>query len=556
MKMPLETSVLIVGGGPTGLATAVELGRYDIDCVVLEPRMTVSPLRPRAKTSNVRTLEHFRRWGLADRLRTVANLPVAWSQDVSYCTSLLGSELTRFNDCFGLSTQRRPEFAESGQQVAQPIVEQLLREAVGELPAVTLALGLRLESCTELADGSAVLADTSGPDGQRQRITARYVVGCDGQKSRTRESIGAKFVGSDAGRENVNLVFRAPGLAQKLPHRPAVHYWVVNSRVLGVVGPLRLEEDLWWATVTGVDSEADELSPARLLQDLIGQPIDGEILSTDLWRAGMRLSDTFQKGRIFLAGDAAHLNPPWGGHGFNTGIGDAANIGWKLAAVLRGWGGPGLLASYNEERRKVAEQTIQRATADMKASGTLVGAPALDWTGPEGDAARAALATEIYRTRRSEFHSLGLILGYEYDTSPVIVGEGEVGVSRDPRDQDLTVYHPSPRPGARLPHSWLPDGRSLYDVLGKGLTLLRYAGSDHTAELVTAAERRGIPLDVRDLSNVVPAPDGACALLVRPDQHIAWRGTDSALSADEAGTVLDLVLGMTDASRPASNAHA
>jgi hypothetical protein len=316
-----------------------------------------------------------------------------------------------------------------------------------------------------------------------------------------------------------------------------VHYWVFNPRVTGVMGPFDLH-GTWWAGVGGA-GDGGEPTPERvagLVAELVGERVECEILCTDSWNARMQLADAFQANRVFLAGDAAHLNPPWGGHGYNTGVGDAVNIGWKLAAALQGWGGAALLGSYGAERRAVAEQTIAETTLNMRAVLDLSIGADLD------DAANL-----IHHGMYGEFHSLGLVLGYEYAASPVIAYPDPAS----PRPPwSLSVYTPSTRPGARLPHLWLPDGRSLYDALGAGLTLLRTNNGNHSddddagcAPLIDAARRRGIPLAVVDLPGAHPVYADATALLVRPDHHIAWRSQDTAVTPQSAHTILNRVLG-------------
>jgi 2-polyprenyl-6-methoxyphenol hydroxylase-like FAD-dependent oxidoreductase len=533
--IPSATSVLIAGGGPVGLATAVELGTRGIDCVVLEPRAAVDSLRPRAKTSSVRTMEHFRRWGLADRVRELADLPVSWSQEAVFCTTLLGPEITRFGDCFGLAPRQRPEFAESGQQVAQPVVERVLREAVAALPSITFAEGWALRSLEE--SDEAVVVEAAGPNGTTRRITAQYVVGCDGPDSTTRAAIGARLLGSADGRCHLSIVFRAPGLAERVSHGPAVHYWVFNPRVVGVLGRFNLA-DTWWAGVTGA-GDGNGRGAGEVIGQLLGEPVDCEILRTDHWNARMQLADTLQSNRAFLAGDAAHLNPPWGGHGYNTGIGDAVNIGWKLAATLQGWGGAALRQSYGPERSAVAERTIIETTLNMRAVLGLRPDAELEAAGTSGSTARHNLAQALQQGMNGEFHSLGLVLGYEYTGSPVVVPDhAEPSLP----DRTLSAYTPSTRPGARLPHAWLPDGRSAYDTLGTGLTLLRFDGHAGCTALVEAAHRRAIPLTVVEMSDR-GTYQGVATLLVRPDHHIGWRSPGTELTPEMAHAVLDRILG-------------
>ncbi|GAC1383434.1 MAG: FAD-dependent oxidoreductase [Herpetosiphon sp.] len=479
-------------------------------------------------------MEHFRRWGLAERLRAVAPLKVDWSQDVVFCTTLLGHEVMRFTHCFGLSPERSDLAAEGGQQIAQPLVEEVLREAVNDLPACHLLLGWSLHSLQQ--DDQGVDTIMRNEQGEQRHIRASYVIGCDGARSAVRAAIGARYEGTSDLRPNFGLVFRAPGLAERQPHGPAVQYWVLNPACPGVMGRLDMQ-DRWWAGVNGVSAEIGQADPHALINGLVGTKIDAEVLGTDPWTARMLLADQYRNGRVFLAGDAAHLNPPWGGHGFNTGIGDAVNIGWKLAAVLDGWGGDGLLTSYEAERRPIADRTIREATANMRVLAPELGNQDLAASGRVGEQARAAAAQAIRAAKDREFHSLGIVLGYEYDHSPVIIDDGTPPL---PESQD---YQPTARPGARLPHRWLPDSASLYDRLGSGLSLLRLRDDADVRPFSEVAAARGVPLTLLNLCGQTRADTyGAPLLLVRPDQHVAWRG--ASVDAATAAAIIDRVRGV------------
>lgn len=264
--VPQETEVLIVGGGPAGLSAAVELGRRGVRCLIVEPRLVVSRLRPRAKTTNVRTMEHFRRWGLADRIRGVAPLKVGWSQDIVFCTTLLGHEVMRFTNCLGLSPQRTDVFAESGQQIAQPLVEEVLREAVCDLESCHLCLGWSLHSLLQHDNG--IRTTIVNERGEQRQVEASYVLGCDGTRSVVRAAIGVHYEGTSDQRPNFGMVFRAPGLAERLPHGPAVQYWVLNPACPGLLGRMDLE-DMWWAIANGVPAKVGQANSHALISSSV-----------------------------------------------------------------------------------------------------------------------------------------------------------------------------------------------------------------------------------------------------------------------------------------------
>jgi 2-polyprenyl-6-methoxyphenol hydroxylase-like FAD-dependent oxidoreductase len=514
-----DTPVLIAGGGPAGLAAAAELSLHGVPCVVVEPRAQVSHRRPRAKTTSARTMEHLRRWGVAGRLRAAAPLPVAWSQRVVFCESLTGNQITEFDGAFGLTPRRDDRFAEPGQQVPQPVVEEVLRAHLRERPGVQLRLG---HAVTGLAqDGGGVTVSVRDGEGSAYTVRARYVLGCDGAGSVVREQVGVRFAGRSDPRPNFNVVFRAPGLDTHLG--PAVQYWVVGGPTTGLIGRLDLN-GTWWAGFPGIDASYGSTHASELITGLVGRPAAHEVLATDPWTARLMLADRFGAGRVLLAGEAAHVNPPWGGHGFNTSVGDAVNIAWKIAAVTHGWAQPQLLDSYEHERRGVAEQTLACAESNM---GALAGDLPAD-------------AAAIQRAKASEFYSLGLVLGYSYAGSPLVQPSQAAGPPS--AGADTTGYAPAARPGDRLPHAWFPDGASLYDRLGTGFTLVGPEGPGRPegpkgsepqgpgglggsgSGLAARARARGIPLTFAEPPPDYPWRDDF--LLVRPDQHIAWRTSD------------------------------
>jgi len=524
-----DTPVLIAGGGPVGLALAVELGLRGIECVVVEPRPQPTRLRPRAKTLNARTMEHARRWGLAGRLRAAAPLPVSWSQDVSFCTTFLGREITRFTGVLGLADDG--DSPERGQQLPQYVLEEVLREVAAELPTVDLRLGWRLQSLDAAglgdsdggsdgggsdgggSDGGVADGPVRGtlldPAGVAVPVTAEYVVGADGARSVVREQIGARYVGASGLRPNTGLVFRSRELVSAVPHPPAVQTWLLNRQTPGMMGPID-RDGLWWLIAFGVDGRSADFNPARLISGALGRELPVEVVSTDPWTARMELVDRCRSGRVFLVGDAAHLNPPFGGHGLNTGIGDAVDLGWKLAAVLAGWGGPALLDSYEAERRPLHRRVIDEATANMATLAPELLDDDLDHPGPDGDRARSAAAGRIEQTKRAEYFSTDLVLGHRYADSPVL----PASPAAPEGGTEVAVV------GGRLPHQWVSPQVSTLDLVSGGHAILA-ADGELGARAGRAAAAAGLPVTVTTLEQALMRRLGAQLIVARPDQVVA-----------------------------------
>jgi 2-polyprenyl-6-methoxyphenol hydroxylase-like FAD-dependent oxidoreductase len=406
----------------------------------------------------------------------------------------------------GLTAATLPDrFPELGQQAPQYVLEELLRDVVRELPACRLAPGFTVTGAGQ--DDAGVRVTVAGRDGRTAVVAADYLVGCDGPRSVVRDRIGAAYTGEAALRPNFGMVFTAPGLWRHVRHGPAVHYWIINPAAPALMGPID-PDGTWWLIAFGVDAETGEREAVRLIDAAAGVPSGAMVRSTDPWTARMQIADRMGRGRVFLAGDAAHLNPPFGGHGLNTGLGDAVDLGWKLAATLDGWGGTALLDSYQLERRPIQERVIREATANMAVTSPELLADNLDADDAAGGRARRAAGARIQRAKRPEFHSLELVLGIRIEDSPVIAGE--------------------PDAGALLPHAWLGPGRSLYDELGEGFTLLVRRPGSGRGTIERAARARGVPLRVLALPDQGPdqGPDrgGPALALVRPDQYVAWAG--------------------------------
>jgi 2-polyprenyl-6-methoxyphenol hydroxylase-like FAD-dependent oxidoreductase len=492
---------------------------------------------PRAKLTNIRSMEHARRWGIAERLRDVAPLPRDYPRTILFVTSLAGYTLAKIDSAFGYDGGDRDFFAEGPLQCPQFLVESVLRDHARTLPTIDLRYETRLDSLVQ--DDAAVSATVTDAGGAQSTIRAPYLVGCDGARSTVRQQIGVRMDGDTALSGSLNIIFRVRDLPAQIDKEPAIHYWTINEIAPGCMGPLD-NHDVWWAVLGAVADDmegASALDPLAILRAAAGFEVDCEVLDVSPWTPHRLLAPSFRVGRVFLAGDAAHLHSPFGGHGMNLGIGDAVDIGWKLAAVVQGWGGPALLDSYETERRGLAQRVIAEATRNYGAVSNAYVRPDLAAATPAGEALRRAIEPEILRGKLPEFRSAGLVCGYSYDDSPIVVPDGT-----PPRPETVVEFVPSARPGSRAPHFWLADGSSLYDRFGPGFTLL--TSGEHAGEaaaFAAAAERRGVPLTTLVIDDPRLTKLYAAAFtLVRPDQNVAWR---SNVSPADPGKIIDTARG-------------
>lgn len=557
-----DADVLVVGAGPAGLSLAIELGSQGISCLVVERNPRVG-FAPRAKTTNVRSRELMRRWGIAERLAAESPFGVDYAAEVVFATRLGGYELARFKNALHVKPDRDDRFAEHSQWIPQYKVEKVLQGRVGELPSAALEFGVALERFEQDAEGvTAWLSNVSEEEAQRARTTGvsnsleaagdappasegelrrvrvRYLVGADGSRSTVRRALGIRMEGISPLSHHYNIVFRSPGLAERHKLGPALMYWLLNPELPVVTSPMDVD-DRW---TFGCHKLADQSEdPVKLIRTGLGLGPDlpVEVLSRDEWVAHQLIAKEYGQGRVFLVGDACHLHPPFGGYGMNMGIGDAVDLGWKLAAVLKGWGGPKLLQSYQTERRPVHRRVIDEAVVNHTASVVQLTLAGIEDEGPAGDAVRAAAHERILADKRREFDWLGVVLGVGYHDSPLVWAEP--GEAHAAPDQDATTeYRPSARPGSRAPHAWLAEGKargaSLFDHFrADGFTLLALGteGASAPAGVIEQAARElGVPLSV--VAPGLPSLRGlygADYALIRPDQHVAWRGSDLAEAA-------------------------
>ncbi|MES2538635.1 MAG: FAD-dependent monooxygenase [Pseudomonadota bacterium] len=530
-----HTRVLIIGAGPTGLALAIELGHRSIPCIVIEKNARVG-YAPRAKTTNVRTREHMRRWGIAGDLRAASPLGVDYPSNVLFVTRLAGYELARFENAMYCAPGKNPMYSEHAQWIPQYTVEEIMRAHAQSLPGVDIRFNCELVSFDQ--DERHVTSRIRDLDGQTQfEVQSDFLVGADGARSVVRGGIGAKMAGTYGLSRNYNVVFHAPGLAQAHAHGPAIMYWQVNSEVPSLIGPMD-RGDKWFFMPTGVP-EGFKFEPSQapdLIRKATGIDLPYEVLSADEWTASRLLADRYRSRRVFLAGDACHLHPPFGGYGMNMGVADGVDLGWKMAAVLQGWGGARLLDSYEAERKPVHEYVLEEAVANHSTLGNQLWREGMEEASGHGAELRREIGSRIESAKIREFNTLGVVLGYRYEDSPVITSDGT-----DVPARDFLNYVPSARPGSLAPHAWLHDGSSLYDHFGQGFTLLVTDGSDSAAadHLVEAARLVNVPLKLlRPTGTALADLYRARYALIRPDQHVAWRG--DALPADVTRLLLQV----------------
>jgi len=521
-RLPLQTRVLIVGAGPAGLALAIELGQRSVPCILIERNDRVG-YAPRAKTTNVRTREHLRRWGIADKLRAASPLGLDYPSNVVFVTRLNGHGLTRIENALYCAPGKNPLYSEHAQWIPQYAVEEVMRAHVQTLAGVDLRFSSELLSFEQTDDGVlATVLDSGGAS--TFTVRCDYLVGADGARSAVRAAIGATMSGSYGLSRNYNVVFRAPGLAEAHRHGPAIMYWQINKDAPSLIGPMDAG-DKWFFMPTQL-SEGQKITPEEfpaLIRQATGiDDIPIEVLSTDEWVASRLIADKYTDRRVFLVGDACHLHPPFGGYGMNMGVADGVDLGWKIAAVLQGWGGPALLASYEQERRPVHEFVMDEAVANHAVLAKELWEEGIEDDTEAGERLRGEVGQRIQAAKIREFMTLGVVLGYRYDDSPIIVADGT-----PPPAHDFLNYLPSARPGALAPHAWLHDGSSLYDHFGQGYTLL--AAHDADAAVLEsareAASAAGVPLKViQPQERILKDLYQASYTLIRPDQHVAWRG--------------------------------
>jgi 2-polyprenyl-6-methoxyphenol hydroxylase-like FAD-dependent oxidoreductase len=525
MASAYDVPVLIIGGGPVGMALGTELGYQGIETLVVERRDgTVS--HPKMNMISTRTMEFCRRWGVAEEIRG-AGWPPEHPMNIAYVTSLSGYRISGFE--YPSYNDRPPwqHTPEGHQRCSQLFFDPVIQRRAESFGCVSTRYRTLFKSFEQDDDG--VTATVEDRDtGKQETIRAQYMVACDGADSPIRQNLGINIEGDAPLSFDINMFFESQDVMRFHREHEAMMYWLYGTegfwaQFIAVDG-----RGLWRLSMITPEliTDTENFDSDKYIRRALGSDdIDYELKSILPWERHRRVADAYHKGRIFLAGDAVHQYSPTGGLGMNTGIQEAVDIAWKLAAVLNGWGGDQLLDSYFADRQSVAIRNNEEATANFKKLVDLPSGAAIDQDSEAGDALRAS-AQHVIETGgyNEEYEQEGITVGYRYDTSPICIDDG----SGFPA---LTIveYEQSARPGARAPHIWLGNGRSTLDLFGPGFTLLRLGPDAPDAPALTgAAATCGMPFNVEHVEHV-EVDDAAgiynCTLcLVRPDGHVAWRG--------------------------------
>jgi 2-polyprenyl-6-methoxyphenol hydroxylase-like FAD-dependent oxidoreductase len=517
--------VLIGGGGPVGLTLAIELGQQGVTCEVIDKRPSMG-LLPKMERCNARTMELFRRAGIADRIREVG-LPGDLPMDVFICLSTIAEPPLVHHPYPSVNAlKERGRRVNDGtlplepyQLISQYTLEPLLRDIAEHTPGVTVRFGTELLDFEQDAAGvTARVRDRAGTVGT---IRSRFLVGCDGGNSTVRRQLGIELRG-DSLLELRQALFYCQDLFNRIPIGKGRHYHIADEHSSFII----VQDDTRHFSFHAI-VDSDEDMP-KLFASIVAVPIDFETLYIGKWTQRLMLADRYRDGRVFIAGDAAHLVIPTGGLGMNTGAGDAVDLAWKLAGYLHGWGGEALLDSYETERRAIGRRNVaaSRKAATGRRTWRAARTDSIRDDTPQGRADRRRLAEIADREQRLSNDLLGIELGYRYQDSPLIIGDDLGGP-----DPDSFSYQPTTCPGARLPHLWLPDGTALQDRIGRGYALVRTTRpTEGDGRLEAAFERLGVPFEVVDASCEAAdiVLEGYPRILLRPDLHIAWRGTEWA----------------------------
>jgi 2-polyprenyl-6-methoxyphenol hydroxylase-like FAD-dependent oxidoreductase len=525
-----ESQVLIVGAGPVGLTLAIDLAWRGINVTVVETRARAASPDPKCNHVAARTMEIFRRLGIAEKVRN-AGLPADYPHDISYRTTFTGQELTRIQiPC------RRDRFTRKGgpdgnwptpeppHRINQIFLEPILFDHAAADPRIHIINRTSVEDVV-VEEGSASVGLRDLETGEVRRLSCRFLLGCDGARSIVRKAIGAELTG-DAIVQRVQSTFiRAPDLIDRQRHERAWGTGVINPRRAGMVYAIDGRERWLVHNYLKPDEvDFDFVDRDACIRTILGVGADFQydIISREDWYGRRLIADKFRDRCAFIVGDAAHIWVPYAGYGMNAGIADAMNLSWLIAAHLNGWAPSSILDAYEAERWPITSQVsrfaMSHAEAEIRRRGAI---PAeIEEPGPNGELARTEVGRLTYEINVQQYACAGLNFGSFDDRSPIIVYDG----AKHPA-YTMDSYMPSTVPGCRTPHVRFEDGTSLYDAMGPEFTLLRFDPAVDVAPLQSAAHSRRLPLKVLDVRRPTAARFYDSGLVLsRPDQHVAWRG--------------------------------
>jgi 2-polyprenyl-6-methoxyphenol hydroxylase-like FAD-dependent oxidoreductase len=545
MLETLESDVLIVGAGPVGLTLAIDLAWRGISVTVVETRAAAVPPEPKCNHVAARTMETFRRLGLAEKVRN-AGLPADYPHDISYRTAFTGQELTRIPiPC------RRDRFTakdgpdcnwptpEPPHRINQIFLEPILFEHATAQPRIRILNRTSVED-VQIDDHSAEVALRDLETGAVRRIACRFLVGCDGARSIVRKAMGAELAGDAVVQRVQSTYIRSPDLINLQHHERAWGTGVINPRRAGMIYAIDGRER--WLVhnyMKPEEGDFDSVDRDACIRTILGVGADFkyDVISKEDWYGRRLIANRFRDRTAFIAGDAAHIWVPYAGYGMNAGIADAMNLSWLLAAHLNGWAPVSILDAYEAERLPITSQVsrfaMSHAEAEIRRRGAVP--DEIEAAGPEGERARRETGRLTYEINVQQYACAGLNFGTYYDRSPIVAYDGA-----EHPTYTMGSYTPSTVPGCRAPHLWCEDGRSLYDLMGPEFTLLRFDSAMDVTALESAARNRGVPMKVLDIERPPTATFYGKLVLSRPDQHVAWRGN---MPPDDPLALVDRIRG-------------
>lgn len=519
----IETSVLIVGAGPVGLALAGDFGWRNVPCIVVE-KSDGTIIQPRQDLVGVRTMEFCRRWGIVGDVEA-APYPRDYPQDNIYVAGSLvhGWEIGRYENPTMGEEKPLPQSPQHRERCPQNMFDPVLRKFAESQSGVALRYRHRFVSVEQHEDHVIAEIEDLGTN-QILIIKARYLVGCDGGGSAVRGALGIEMQGTSALTHTTNVIFRRTGFEALHDKKPGYRFVFLKPEGTWATLVAINGRDQWRFSIVRSGDGSRALTEQEIracIEDAVGIEFEYDILSVMPWTRRQLVAERYRSGRVFIAGDAAHMMSPTGGFGMNTGVGDIVDLAWKIEATLQGWGGDALLDSYDVERRPVGLRNVAEASGNLGRMLSADDSPQLLDDTDEGAKIRQQAGIHISEAMKREWQSLGIHLGYVYADSPICIPDGT-----PPPNDDPTDYVQNTWPGSRAPHVWLGDGRSTLDLFGRGFVLVccdpEPAGIDGLSDAAAAV---GMPLAIAQLSGT----DAIAAyqqrlVLVRPDGHVAWRG--------------------------------